>query len=167
MSTTALKSTLKARLLTFTRRTGSTLAEILGERTSGAGAGGKFFWEQAPDDITKRSKSPDSESRWAVARLTNRRRNAENAERELVDLEVMLFARPRNQQAAMDEAADACDEAMARYEDFTNDVIGCYGSLRNTLPVMREPADREVVQIRLMYTLVVYPDHLTQYHTAS
>ncbi len=161
MSTAGLKATLRTRLLTFDRLTGDPLADIIGRTAGGAGIDGKFYWEQAPDNVTDPANSP---SRWIVARLTNRRRNAENAEKELVDLELMLFARPRNQQAAMDEAADACDEAMARYEDFTNDVIGCWGSIRNTLPVMVEPADREVVQIRLAYTLVVYPDHLTQYH---
>ena len=164
MSSLTLRNTIRDRLLNFTRLQGSTLAQILGSTQSGAGQFGKLYHVQAPDNVTDPANSP---SRWGVYALKNRRRNAENAERELVDLEVMLFARPRNQQDAMEDAADACDEAMRRYEDFTNDVIGCWGSIRNTLPVMAEPADREVVQIRLVYTLVVYPDHLTQYETSA
>lgn len=163
MSTTTLLATLRTRLLTFDRLQGETLAVILGGTASGAGSVGKLYLVQAPDTVTDPANSP---SRWGIMSLTNRRSNAENAERELVDLEVMLFARPRNQQAAMEDAADACDEAMRRYEDFTRDAIGCWGRVRNTLPVMVGPADREVVQIRLVYTLVVYPDHLTQYHAA-
>jgi hypothetical protein len=100
--------------------------------------------------------------------LKNRRTGGtEQSARDLIELEVMLFARPRSQQAAMEEAADACDEAMLRYQNLDADLVGNWGRLRNTLPVMTEPADREVVQIRLMYTLVVYPDHLTQYHSTA
>lgn len=162
MSTQTLLTTLRTRLLTFDRASGNTLAEILGSTQAGAGVDGKLYIVQAPDNVTDPAQSP---SRWGIMSLKNRRSNAENAEKELVDLEIMLFARPRGQQMAMEDAADACDEAMHRWEDYTNDVIGVWGRMRNTLPVMVEPADREVVQIRLMYTLVCYPDHLTQYHT--
>lgn len=163
MSTATLIGTLRTRLLTFSRLQGDTLADILGRTDGGNGSDGKLYKVQAPDNITKPENGP---SRWGVMALTNRRTNAENAERDLIDLEVMLFARPRSQQDAMEEAADACDEAMLRYTNFTNDAIGNWGRLRNTLPVMTGPADREVVQIRLVYTLVVYPDHLTQYYAA-
>jgi hypothetical protein len=37
-------------------------------------------------------------------------------------------------------------------------------STRNTLPPFKEPADADVVQVMLEYTLRVYPAYLTQYH---
>ncbi len=163
MSTAGLLATLRDRLLNFTRLSGSSLAEILGSTATGSGIDGKLYIVQAPDNVT--TVSP---SRWAVMALKNRRTGGtEQSARDMIDLEVMLFARPRSQQAAMEDAADACDEAMLRYQNLDADLVGNWGRTRNTLPVMTEPADREVVQIRLMYTLVVYPDHLTQYHSTA
>jgi hypothetical protein len=164
VSTAGLLATLRDRLLNFDRLAGDTLATILGT-SAGAGSGGKLFIVQAPDNVTDPANAP---SRWGVMALKNRRTGGtEQSARDMIDLEVMLFARPRSQQAAMEEAADACDEAMLRYQNLDADLVGNWGRLRNTLPVMTEPADREVVQIRLMYTLVVYPDHLTQYHSTA
>lgn len=163
MSTAGLLASLRSRLLDFSRLEGETLAEILGSTDTGSGSDGKLYIVQAPDNVT--TVSP---SRWGVMALKNRRTGGtEQSARDLIELEVMLFARPRSQQAAMEEAADACDEAMLRYQNLDADLVGNWGRLRNTLPVMTEPADREVVQIRLMYTLVVYPDHLTQYHSTA
>jgi hypothetical protein len=165
VSTAGLLASLRTRLLTFERLEGESLADILGTTENGAGIDGKLYLVQAPDNITKPENSP---SRWGVMRIKNRRTGGtEQSARDLIELEVMLFARPRSQQAAMEEAADACDEAMLRYQNLDADLVGNWGRLRNTLPVMTEPADREVVQIRLMYTLVVYPDHLTQYHSTA
>lgn len=155
LSTTALETTLRTRLLTHSRLGGgATLADILGSQ-AGAGADGKLYRIEAPDNVT---------SPYAVMWLKNRRTNAENAERELAELEVMVFDRPRAMQSRAESAADACDEAMIRYQEQIGDgLVGCWGRTRSTLPPMVEPADREVVQIRLSYTLVIYPQYLTQY----
>jgi hypothetical protein len=162
LSTPALETTLRTRLLTHPRLGGgATLAELLGSQ-AGAGADGKLYRVQAPDNVTTATPS-----RWAVMWLKNRRTNAENAQRDLAELEVMLFARPRNQQDALERAADACDEAMLRYQERIGDgLVGCWGRSRSTMPPFTEPADREVVQIRLAYTLVIYPEYLTQYADA-
>ena len=161
MSTADLKATLRTHLLTFTRLQGDTLADILGRTTTGAGSDGKFFWRRAPDNVTKPEYAP---SRWAVALLKNGRANAESPVRWIWDLEVTLFGRPTNQEAALDEAADACDEAMLAYVNNSDDLVGSWGKMRSTMPVFPSPADSEVVQIRLVYPLVVYAGNLLQYH---
>lgn len=153
-STPVLEDTLRTRLLTHTRLSGSTLAEILGTAPS-SGSDGKLYKVQAPDNATYP---------YGVMRLMNRRTSGDIAEREVAELEVMLFGRPRSQQATMEGAADACDEALLpRYVDASSGVVACTGRTRNTMPVFAEPADREVVQIRLVYTLIVYPQNIAQY----
>jgi hypothetical protein len=103
--------------------------------------------------------------RWGVLRLKNRRLGGDHGERDLMELEVMLYARPRSQKAAMEGIADRMDQAMLRYSDRTSGLVGTFpGRSRTTLPPFKEPADGDVVQIMLEYTLVVWPAYLTQYH---
>jgi hypothetical protein len=159
-STTALEAALRTRLLTFEPLGGEgDVAGELGSTVSGAGIDGKLYWDRAPDNIT--STTP---IRWGVLRLKNRRASDENAEREVADLEVMLYARPRSQKATLEGIADRMDQAMRRYRDMSSGVIGCVGRTRNTLPPFKEPADSDVVQIMLEYTLVLWPAYLIQYH---
>jgi hypothetical protein len=42
-------------------------------------------------------------------------------------------------------------------------LVGAWGRTRQALPAFKEPADSDVVQIMLEYTLVVWPAYLTQY----
>ena len=76
----------------------------------------------------------------------------------------MLYARPRSQKATLEGIADRMDQAMYRYRDAASGFAGTIGKTRNTLPPFKEPADSDVVQIMLEYTLVLWPAYLTQYH---
>lgn len=157
-STTDLETALRTRLLTFTAMDGATLADTLGASLTGSGSDGKLYWDAAPDNVT------ESSGRWGILGLKNRRTRGDGQDGELAELEVMLFARPRSQKQTLEACADLCDQAMLRYRDTSSGVIGCWGKLRSTLPPMTSPADAEVVQIRLVYTLVLWPAYLTQYH---
>jgi hypothetical protein len=59
--------------------------------------------------------------------------------------------------------ADRMDQAMLRYTDAASGLVGAWGRTRQALPAFKEPADSDVVQIMLEYTLVVWPAYLTQY----
>lgn len=82
------------------------------------------------------------------------------------DLELMLLARPRNPWGAQLEVyADAVDQAMHNVGSTdaagTRGLFFTRGRSRDTLPPFPDPADREVVQVRLVYGVVVYPRSLT------
>jgi hypothetical protein len=164
-STVDLRSTLRNRLLTFVPLGGGeTVASALGSTDSGASADGNLFYDRASDNIDKKLRESNLPLQWGVMRLKNRRASDENAEREVAELEVMLYARPRRLSGAMESIADTMDQAMRRYRDMSSGVIGCVGRTRNTLPPFKEPADSDVVQIMLEYTLVLWPAYLIQYH---
>ncbi len=159
-STSATEDALRTRLLTFPALTdGATLAEVLGRTELGNGSDGKLFWDAAPDNVTK-----NGDARWGLIRLQNRRSEGDGQERERAELEVMLFARPRNQKATLERCADLCDQAMLRYVDASRGMVACWSRMRSTLPPAVAPVDSEMVQIRLVYMLVLYPSYLTQYH---
>ena len=164
-STTALEATLRTRLLEFEPLGGlTTVAVELGSTQSGAGVDGNLYWDRAPDNLDRLMAAQSLPLRWGVLRLKNRRSDMENAEREVVELEVMLYGRPRGQKAVLEGVADRMDQAMHRWRDASSGFLGSIGKTRNTLPPMKEPADSDVVQIMLEYTLVVWPAYLIQYH---
>ena len=165
-STTDLERTLRTRLLTFVPLGGSgPVQDVIGATDGGAGADGKLFWDRAPDNIDGRAQGDTSPTLWGVLRLKNRRQGGDHGERDLMELEVMLYGRPRSQKAVMEGIADRMDQAMLRYSDRTSGLVGTFpGRTRNTLPPFKEPAASDVVQIMLEYTLVVWPAYLTQYH---
>jgi hypothetical protein len=165
-STTGLEAVLRSRLLNFSPLgNGTTVAQEIGSTASGAGVDGTLYWDRAPDNIDQLMADQELPLRWGVLRLKNRRLGGDHGERDLMELEVMLYARPRSQKAAMEGIADRMDQAMLRYSDRTSGLVGTFpGRSRTTLPPFKEPADGDVVQIMLEYTLVVWPAYLTQYH---
>lgn len=165
-STSDLETTLRNRLLEFVPLgDAGTVADALGATDGGAGSGGKLFWNRAPDNIDGRATGSTAPTAWGVLRLKNRRLGGDHGERELMELEVMLYGRPQNQRALLEGIADRMDQAMLRYSDRTSGLVGTFpGRTRNTLPPFKEPAASDVVQIMLEYTLVVWPAYLIQYH---
>jgi hypothetical protein len=158
-STTALQAQLRTRLLAFQTLDGDTLADTIGRTETGPGVVGRLYWDQAPQ------WSPTAiPPTWGVLSLKNRRRDAEQAEREMAELEVMLFGRPRTVLETLELAGDIIEQAMLRYVDATVGLVGCWGSLRNALPPFPAPADRDLAQIQLVFTLVLWPAYKTQYH---
>jgi hypothetical protein len=164
-STTGLEAVLRTRLLTFEPLDGSgTVASALGSTQTGAGADGNLYWDRAPDNLDRIMAAQGDPLRWGVLRLKNWRDIPGQSEGKLTELEVMLYGRPRSQRATLQGIADRMDMAMVRYVDAESGVLASSVSTRNTLPPFKEPADADVVQVMLEYTLRVYPAYLTQYH---
>jgi hypothetical protein len=164
-STTGLEAVLRTRLLTFEPLDGSgPVASALGSTQTGAGADGNLYWDRAPDNLDRIMAEQGDPLRWGVLRLKNWRDIPGQTEGKLTELEVMLYGRPRSQRATLQGVADRMDQAMVRWVDAENGVVASSTSTRNTLPPFKEPADSDVVQVMLEYTLRVYPAYLTQYH---
>lgn len=163
-STSALEATLRTRLLTFVPLSGAgPVVDALGV-SSGSGANGNLFWGRVPDNIDQRISGSTDPFRWGVLRLKNRRADMENGERERMELEVMLFGRPWNQRVALETIADTMDAAMLRYRDADTGLVFKQDRTRHSLPPFKEPADSDIVQIMLEYTLVVWRADLIEYH---
>ena len=151
MSTTSTANiwrTVRSRILGYQPPSGATLQTRLG---------GRFYMVQAPDDAD-----------WphAIGRLTLPSSGAYNGERLEGELELQIYDRPRSKAEALEDMADVADQAMLRYADATSGLIFSRERRRDTLPAFLPPADREVVAIRLVYQLVVWPLYLTQ-HASS
>lgn len=156
MSTTTtdlLETQLRNKLLDFVPLSGATLRARLG------GGNGRLWKDGAPDNAAYP---------FGVMRLINRLSRGEyNSERETFDLELMLYGRPRTNAAAVEDAADVADQAMLRYKDASGGALTfSRARQRDTLPAFADPADREVVQVRLVYGLVVWSVLFTQYSTS-
>ncbi len=157
-TTSGIEDTLRTRLLTFSPLSGADLPTTLGTATSGAGSDGKLYWDAAPDN-----EGP----RWGILRLMNRRSRTDGQEGEQAEFEVTLFGRPRSQKATLELCADLCDQALLRFKDSSGGgLVGIWGRMRSTMPPFNGPADAEVVQIRLVYTVYILPAYLTQYHSS-
>jgi len=166
-STSDLEDTLRTRLLTFAPMTGADLATTLGATQQAGGADGALFWDAAPDRMTVAGSTTQAVSRWGILRLMNRRSRTDGQEGEQAEFEVTLFGRPRSQKATLEACADLCDQAMLRFKSsFGGGLVGVWGRMRSTMPPFTGPADAEVVQIRVVYTLVILPAYLTQYHAS-
>ena len=157
MSTSAVEINLRNRLLTFDRLAGARLNDILGGTDDGSGTDGKLYRDKVPDNIA---------GPYGVMCLKNRRRNGENPEAEDAELEVQFFVRNWANADALNEAADAADEAMRNYKSATDEagVVVCWGARRSAMGPWKEPADADVVQIMCVYTLRLWPANLIQYH---
>jgi hypothetical protein len=151
-----MHSQIRDQMLTFVPKGGgATLNTTLG----GTGTNdGRLYKSQAPDTVNYP---------FGVMRLINRVTGGEyNGEREAFDVEIMLFGRPRSQGKTIEDLADQFDQAMLRYKD--GSALGLVFSRsrqRDTMPAPVDPADREVVQIRLAYSCKAWPLYLTKYST--
>jgi hypothetical protein len=152
LSTDGLFTQLRTHVLSYIPLTGTTLMQRLGTGTLASSR----LWKDAPPDTAAYP--------YGVMRLLNQLTSGEyNGERERIDFEIMLFARPRAQAVALEDMADLIDQAMLRYRDASSGLSFSRSRQRDTLPPPTSPADREVVQIRLVYPLVVWPRYLTQW----
>ena len=91
--------------------------------------------------------------------------------RVAADLEVMSFARPRVPWGErLEDYADVIDQALLHLA--ARDGTGVRGFAftrdrsRDTLPPFPAPADREVVQVRQVFSFACWPQYLTQLGTA-
>jgi hypothetical protein len=86
--------------------------------------------------------------------------------RRTVNLEVVLYFRPVTQAQAAEDAMDVVDQAMLMLSSGTgnNPVYRTgTGGQRDTLPPAPDVVDKELVVVRSVYPLIVWPSMLTQY----
>lgn len=127
----------------------------LNTRLGGQAAGsGRLYKDAPPDDAAYPN---------GVMRIINR---LSLSERERADLEIVLYGRPRSQAVDIEGAADVCDQAMLNYVDSSSGLTFSRERQRDTLEGPTDAADRELVQVRVVYSLKFYPVYLTQYTTA-
>lgn len=154
-STSAVLNTIRSRLLTFVPSGGSSLATLLGSTTSGAGSDGKLYLNQAPDSVT---------GFYAVLRLIDAPQvGLDGGFMIRGACELMLYGRPRSQQSAVERMAD---NVVAAWRDwvYTEATGNCIASRdvasRLVVPYL-EPADRDLVAVRLVLNFMTAPSFLT------
>jgi hypothetical protein len=147
-TTQALYASLRTKLLDFIPEGGAT-PDSLGQNLTG------IYIVQGPDTVSYP---------YGIMRLQARQTTGEyNSERETLDLELLLYHRPRSQQYVVEGYADIADQALLRYRDTTSGLVFARERQRDTLPQGTGVGDREVVGVRLLFPLVVWPVWLTQY----
>lgn len=155
MATESELATLKVirtRLLTFTPSGGSSGAALLGTGP-GAASDGKLHIDQAPDNVT---------FPYGVMRFVDWTPEGEDggyAHRG--QLECQLFHRPRGEASAIKTIADQFERALRKWVYTTSGIIVIQSVTRGSI-TYEAPADRELVQERLLASLYAHPQYLTQ-----
>ena len=117
--------------------------------------GGRFYLGVAPDSPTVP---------YGIVRLVNAQTRADyQGDCQNVDLEILLYHRPRSKALDLEDIADLVDQALLRYLSNVEGIIFARERFRDTLPVGVPPAERDVCGIRLLFSLIVWPAWLTQY----
>lgn len=100
---------------------------------------------------------------YGVLRLINNIATAPAGIRLAASLELMLWGRGRPLWAErLEDYADVCDQAMHHMADpRAGGLVFTGARSRDTLPPLTEPVDREVVNIRCVYAVTIYPQFLT------
>lgn len=152
-STAAIYETLRTRALGFTPASGA-----LAGRSVGQTLAQRFYNGAAPDAATYP---------YAIARIINRASAVDgNPERDEFDFEVMVYDRPRTNQVRAEGVADLLDAAFLRYVDPSSGLLFARSRQRDTLPQGAGDAEREVVQVRLLYSFTAWPLALATVPTA-
>lgn len=139
-STVSYLDQIRTRLLSFTS---NALSTALGAR----------LWIDAAPDT---AGFP-----YGIMRVVDNSQSTEyDANRYVVQLELMIYGNKRSQAAAVEDAADLADKSMIDYVDATSGITWCRARTRATTPASEDPAFRENVSVRLVYELVVYPLYL-------
>lgn len=147
-STSEIYTQLRTAILAFNPISGTSVSGSLGQR---------FYVVQAPDGAT---------FPYGTLRLTNNRTNNSDGLKNRIeaDLEIMIYAKPRSQQPVLENIADKIDAAMLTYRDSSSGLVYCPGSrLRDSIPSISDPADREVVTILLRYPVIIWPSYISAY----
>lgn len=148
LSTVTLIKQLRAALLTVPDAEGRTLGTTLGTVATG-----RLWLGNGPDNASYPH---------GTLRLYSQRYDAGGARLEAT-LEVMLFHRPRAKLSTLEGLADLAIGALLQYADGSSGLLRAQPRQRDTLPVVEEPADAEVCQIRLLFDVIAFPQQLTQY----
>lgn len=145
-STDALLADVRTALLTFTppHGDGRTVDDVLD---------GRLYNTRAPDNPT---------FPYGTFRLTTRNDGRSHGMRRMGELEVQLYGRPWAQREVMEGVADLFDQAALCLVRGVQGLTFAYGSQRETIPPVGAAVDSEVVTIRLVYSVVLWPDYLTR-----
>jgi hypothetical protein len=143
---------IRTRLLAYTPSGGQSGATRLGTM-AGAGSDGKLYVGQAPDGVTYP---------YGVLRCPDWRQEGDDGGYlRRLEVECQLFHRPRAQHAALLAIADQFERALRKWDATGGDVLHVYDLSRQTIHY-DEPADRELVQERLLITVGALPSFLAQ-----
>jgi hypothetical protein len=160
-SWTGVLQIIRNRLLTFTPTGGgTTLATRLGSTSTGSGSDGKLFIDQAPDTVT---------GLWAVLHVIDAPESGFDGGFLIrAQVELMIYGRPRSSQATVKSCADVVAEAWHAfyYSEAGGHVSGTGVLNRSTIPYTSDPADRDLVAVRLVLGVRCTPIFLTRYASA-
>ena len=154
VSTQAVQDWLRTRLLTFPAPIGGAkVADILSDR---------LYWDRPPADVVYP---------FGLLRLSTRPGTVNlQGERLEGSLELSLIARPAGttEVGQLNQAADLAQGALihARVGDSaaaTTGLIFVGESTRDPLPPPIDPVDEQTYQVRILWSLTLYPRWLTQY----
>lgn len=154
VSTKAVQDWLRTRLLTFPAPIGGAkVQDIVGDR---------IYWDRPPADVGYP---------FGILRLSTRPGTTNfQGERLEGSLELSLIARPAGtaEVDALNQAGDLAQGALvhARVGDSaaaTTGLIFVGESTRDPLPPPIEPVDEQTYQVRILWTLTLWPRYLTQY----
>lgn len=153
-STEAMVGAILTRLLTFVPTTTTTLSSLLG---------GRLYYDQAPAAGSVTPKYP-----YGVYRLMNRiETDGFSGMRESGEVELLLFGRPRGHPTtglwAIERCADVADEALLDWNAISSGITFSRFRLRDTLPVPLDGMDRDLVAVRCVYPVVLWPTYRTSY----
>jgi hypothetical protein len=159
MSTTttlAVLREIRTRLLTFSPKGGgSTLATLIGATSTGSGADGKLFINQAPDNVT---------GFWAILKLIDYpQQGFDGGFLIRGQAELILYGRPRKVQAEVERMADLVMEAWLHWATSTSGHLSAMAIQSRFAVSYEEPADRELVAVRLVLPFRCIPSFLLQY----
>ena len=138
---------------------GSDLATLLGATSTGSGSDGKFFFNQAPDKMT---------GFWAVFRVIDDFKDGADGRLMIRGTaELSLFAHGRRFQSQVEAMGDLIEEAWLqfRYTEVGGH-LSATGIANRFLIPYTEPADRELVHLRMLLAFRCTPMFLLKYSAA-
>lgn len=141
-STDELLNVVRTRLLTFMPPDATeTLAQMIGTTTEGSGQDGKLYKVQAPD------KLPHPYGLIRLIDLVPQGDDGRYLERGVIELQ--FFHRPRRNMADCEAFADRARQAWHRWVSAADGISALRVEGRATI-TYTEPADRELVQVRML-----------------
>jgi hypothetical protein len=147
VSTAALYATIRNRILTQPDVSdGVTMASIVDDR---------LYHVTAPDNAA---------SPYGVFTLKSPQ-DSDAGIRVVSTLEIMWFGRPRRSQADIEALGDRTLGVLKGWADASSGMLFIGNATSESLPAFRAPADRELVQVRVVATLTAYPVFLTRLST--
>lgn len=155
----SVMETIRTRLLSFTPEADSTLATLLGSTAAGSGSAGKIFLDRAPDDVT---------GFWGILRLADSPQEGMDGGLMLrCTAELILYGRGSKHRSAVERMADVAQQAWLYYSYTQVDGVLIADRTMNRMPIpyVSDPADRELVAIRIMLPFRLAPQFLVQYVT--